>query len=498
MKRVLIMSTLLFSRILVAQDFSVDSLMGESWYGLYLNGEKAGYSVNNTSKDETGNIVLVEDAQFQINMVGVKQDMHIFSKRVYAPTGELLRIDSTVTDPAGTSEFNAVVEGDQLRLVSIIGGAPEEVVLPRPKESLADAVKHARWVLGQPAVGDTLNFTEFEPMYQKEVSGMSRIVEVEERILNGIKTRVYTVKTSLDIMGIEVVSHIDESGTTLEDVVAGIIVMRLEPEAMAKDVNYSNDVIVSNAALIDTPITNPRGRTELELLLDGPLSKDHLFNDERQFIEARGDSFRFVAHQVSLDDFEPATLPIENEEVAHWLKPTVFVQSESPKLAEKAREIVGEETNSLEVSRKLCRWVNENMRSTFSARLTNALEVLASLEGDCTEHSILFIGLARAAGLPAREVAGLVYVEGSQPGFYFHQWAKVWVGKWIDVDPTFNQPLADVTHIKLAEGDLFNQARLIPIIGNLKIRVPEQAAAADAAQKETPTAGGDDEAKKAS
>src|SRR5690606_4996156 len=102
-----------------------------------------------------------------------------------------------------------------------------------------------------------------------------------------------------------------------------------------------------------------------------------------------------------------------------------------------------------------------------SARLTNALEVLENLQGDCTEHSILFIALARAAGLPAREVAGLIYVEGDRPGFYFHQWATVWVGKWIDVDPTFDQPLADVTHIKLAEGDLLNQAKLIPIIGQI-------------------------------
>jgi transglutaminase-like putative cysteine protease len=99
------------------------------------------------------------------------------------------------------------------------------------------------------------------------------------------------------------------------------------------------------------------------------------------------------------------------------------------------------------------------------------LEVLERREGDCTEHSILFIGLARAGGLPAREVAGLVYVESPQPGFYFHQWAKVWVGTWIDVDPTFDQPLADVTHIKLGEGDLFAQAKLIPVIGRIRIEV---------------------------
>jgi len=49
----------------------------------------------------------------------------------------------------------------------------------------------------------------------------------------------------------------------------------------------------------------------------------------------------------------------------------------------------------------------------------------------------------------------------------------------VEVDPTFNQPLADVTHIKLAEGDLFEQARLIPMIGKLRVEVageePEEA-----------------------
>ena len=47
----------------------------------------------------------------------------------------------------------------------------------------------------------------------------------------------------------------------------------------------------------------------------------------------------------------------------------------------------------------------------------------------------------------------------------------VWVGAWIDVDPTFNQPVADATHIKLAEGDLMEQVRLLPVIGQLKVEV---------------------------
>jgi len=39
------------------------------------------------------------------------------------------------------------------------------------------------------------------------------------------------------------------------------------------------------------------------------------------------------------------------------------------------------------------------------------------------------------------------------------------------VDPTFGQTQADATHIMFASGDLFSQARLLNLIGSLKIEV---------------------------
>jgi hypothetical protein len=39
------------------------------------------------------------------------------------------------------------------------------------------------------------------------------------------------------------------------------------------------------------------------------------------------------------------------------------------------------------------------------------------------------------------------------------------------MDPAFGQTQVDVTHIKLGEGDLIEQARLLPVIGQLKIEV---------------------------
>jgi len=469
--------------MVVAQAVDVTPLLGKEWYGLYLHGKKAGYSFSEVTRAEDGTVTVTEDARFRGSMAGVKQDLHMFSKRTYGPDGGLIAIASEVVDPASTSVFDARVEGDALLLRSVVSGEAKEERLARPAESLEDAVKYSRWVLGAPKLGDRMTYQVFEPMYEKELEAVSTVVGVEERVLDGVTTRVYKIATRIDLLGVDSVSFVSERGTVLEDVIAGIITMRLETEETAKDVGYENDVIVSNAALVSAPIADPRGRKGLRLFLRGPISAENVYNDERQFMEASGDGYNFVSQQVSLEGLPALRAPIVNPEVQDWTKSTTFIQSDSPKMVQKAQEILAGETDAVKVSEKLCRWVYSNMKSTFSARLTNALEVLEHLEGDCTEHSVLFIGLARAAGLPAREVAGLIYVEGPQPGFYFHQWAKVWVGKWIDVDPTFNQPLADVTHIKLSEGDLFRQARIIPLIGNIKVEVlpdlPETAADAD-------------------
>ena len=50
------------------------------------------------------------------------------------------------------------------------------------------------------------------------------------------------------------------------------------------------------------------------------------------------------------------------------------------------------------------------------------------------------MALARSAGLPARTVSGLIYLNDR---FYYHAWAEVYLADWIAVDPTFDQFPAD-------------------------------------------------------
>jgi len=451
-----------------SNEMNPDDFLGEYWYGLYINGQKSGYSRSSIAKTESGYLA-EEDAQFQVTMMGVPQEMHILTKRTYAADGALREILSEVKDLGGVSVFRATVTESGLELKSKVGGAEETMSLPPPRESLSDTLKHAHWVRQNPAIGDILTFTLFEPMYKQEVSGISEIVGLEQRFIQGVQVEVYKITTALERLGIESTAYVTREGITVEDVVAGSIRMRLEDEQLAKDFEYSNDVVISNAVMVPQRIQKPRTRESLRLRLNGPLTMEHIFIDGRQRIMAEDDGFLFVS-QIQEPPEEAPELPITDPELARWIESSTFVQSDDERIIDKAREIIGDESDSWAAAQLLSAWVSANVNNVFSARLTNALEVLHSLKGDCTEHSILFIALARAVGIPAREVSGLVYIDDG-PGFYYHQWAKVWVGKWIDVDPTFDQPLADVTHIKLAEGDLFEQAKIMPIIGNLEIEV---------------------------
>jgi len=454
-----------------SETIDVSKIVGTSWYGLYMNGQKIGFAKSSVDAMGDGTVRFLQDVTFRLAMVGVKQDMKAVTTRFYSLEGPLQSVEEQVDDPQGTSVYSARVTPQGIELSSTVGGRKSTKMLPPPRETLQDAVRSTEIMRSGPLKGEKFTYYMFEPMFGKELEASSEVLGTEERIFDGVKTKVYSLKTVLQPIGMESVSYLSESGELLEDHIAGgMITMRLESEEVAKDVKYQNDTIVSNAAMVKAPIANPRERDTLHLRVRGPLSSDHLFSDAGQTFTAEGDSWLFEGRKAKAPA-TPARVPVGEVEVAQWTKPTLYVQSDDPAMIAKARAIVGEETDSLKIVEKLVRWVSDNMEATFSARLSNSLEVLQSLEGDCTEHSILLVGLARAAGVPAREVAGLIYADSPKPGFYFHQWAKVWVGEWMDVDPTFGQVFADATHIKLSEGDLVEQVRLLPVIGKISIEV---------------------------
>ena len=153
------------------------------------------------------------------------------------------------------------------------------------------------------------------------------------------------------------------------------------------------------------------------------------------------------------------------------MQPEPLVQSDDPRIAAQARQIVGRERRAGEVARLLTRWVYDDLEKKITISLPSALQVLESRSGDCNEHTVLYVALARSLGLPARSAAGVVYLRGN---FYYHAWPEVWLGQWVAVDPTFGQFPADAAHLRFVIGGLARQVELVRLIGRLQLTVVGQ------------------------
>jgi transglutaminase-like putative cysteine protease len=164
---------------------------------------------------------------------------------------------------------------------------------------------------------------------------------------------------------------------------------------------------------------------------------------------------------------DPANKGSESEMKA-FLSPELNIESDSIKVIDRARDILGIEKNPSFAALKMMGWVYENIAKKPVVSVPSALEVLRTRVGDCNEHATLLTALLRAAGIPARLCIGLVYTRDK---FFYHAWTEAYLGRWVSMDATTNQMPADVTHIKLIEGNLDKQVEIAGLIGRLKIKI---------------------------
>lgn len=151
-----------------------------------------------------------------------------------------------------------------------------------------------------------------------------------------------------------------------------------------------------------------------------------------------------------------ALLPINNPDLAQFVKPTQEIPSDNAQIMKQAREIVGDDRDAWSVARKLADWTYKNLEWKFVAS-ANATQTLATREADCSEFSQLFVAMARSVGLPARIVSGLAH---SGTSFGGHAWVEVWAGRWIELDPTWGTDFVDATHIRNDSSALLTYAAL--------------------------------------
>ena len=246
--------------------------------------------------------------------------------------------------------------------------------------------------------------------------------------------------------------------------------MTRQTPAQAKELgparSVSLDLIAQTSIPVAAPITNPERKKFLKLRLSG-------FDHSCFMLSAGRQHFSGGILEVRREPIETMgsfSLPSQDKRLVSFLQPTPFLQSDNPAIGSLAGEIIGAEKDARKAALRIKDWVYKNIAKKPTISIPNALEVLQTRKGDCNEHAVLFNALARAAGIPAKTVVGVVYMRGA---FYYHAWSEVWLDNWVSLDPVFNQFPADVTHVKFLEGDIDRQIDILRLIGNLKIAVIE-------------------------
>ena len=103
--------------------------------------------------------------------------------------------------------------------------------------------------------------------------------------------------------------------------------------------------------------------------------------------------------------------PLSAEDRAYYTAPTALVPTDGIVKAT-AKSIIGDATGDLEKARLIYDWIVLNTTRNPETRGCGLGDVASMLEmndltGKCADLNTLFVGLARAAGLPARDVYGL-------------------------------------------------------------------------------------------
>ena len=149
-------------------------------------------------------------------------------------------------------------------------------------------------------------------------------------------------------------------------------------------------------------------------------------------------------------------LPVSDASLTPFLKSTHEFSADNPDVINRAREIAGKDRDAWSVAQKLADWTYKNLTWKATA-VANASQTLATREADCTEFSQLYVSMARSLGLPARMVSGLAFSGSSFGG---HAWVEVWIGRWVELDPTWGTDFVDATHIRNTSSALVTSAAL--------------------------------------
>ncbi|HEY6838120.1 MAG TPA: transglutaminase-like domain-containing protein [Geobacteraceae bacterium] len=448
--------------------------LGERWFSITLNGERTGFTLQKVDPGAGGGYEISSEGSAKMLVLGFSREAS--SREKYWVNGDLSLKSFSVEEVIDGSPLtlSGQVTPTGIALTVEAGGKREKRLLKAKGAVFPPPALNMYPLMRGVAAGKKCRVQMLDVEAVK-IKNVDVTVIGREKLDDGtvavhLQNDLYTF-VSNDIW-------VDLAGNTVrESVRDDLIVTAAEAETSARQflveaaVTKKDLILDFSLVRIDPALARPAGLRRLAVELTGIPENVPLVQGAGQTVSrVGGDRVLFTVERPALE--VKNQLPVDAVQMGSYLESTVRIPVNSSEIAAARDAILAEAKTPVDKVGKLAHWVAETVKASV-VDSQSALDTLKSREGNCQSHARLYTALARAAGVPTRFVSGLVYVEGK--GFLYHSWAESFVGEWVPVDPTFDQVPADVTHLKLVEGD--SPEEMLPlagIVGRVRAKVVEQ------------------------
>lgn len=473
----------------------------ERAFGVYHGDAKIGFAASRRLR-APGGWMFLDQAVWRMVLQGVPQKLVSETGALVADDFSLKSFKARVDAGLAVIAAEGRVEGRDLVVRIDTAGRSYEDRIPLEKPPMLSGLVRASVAARDPRPGESFVVPVFNPL-SRGLEELEVVVEDRE-VLDTRLGRIRTWRLTEILRGsIRTRVWVDEHGETVRE--ESPLGMRMEAEPREIALALPDDAPVPD--LVRAVAVPVRGNLAAQVagnrvrvrLVNVDPAEFPLLDGGRQLLS--GDVLSVELRRMKNNGwFGGYSIPYLGGDMDAYLGPEALIQSADPEIVATARAIVGDERDVLRAARRIHRWVHENVEKRNSAGVPSAVEVLRTRSGDCNEHTVLYVALARAVGIPARIAVGLVWANarGAGPGLYYHAWPEVYAGVagiaafstpetsggWYPLDPTLGQEPADAGHLRFLTGDLDRQVDLLKLIGRLEVEVlPDDAPLAPVAEE---------------
>jgi Transglutaminase-like superfamily len=468
-----------------------------TWESCYVRGDKVGYIATTVREVHAANRQLVEvdsDSQIGIRRFGDRNQINLHTTSVETPLGEVRSFSFTTEMGGKPVTVSGKVAGRLLSLETQTGSKVEKSTMVWQTD-----------IKGFQGIEHSL---EREPMQPGEIREMAVLVPLGNRVIaasaeltarNLEETKL--LEGSQELLhidcqltlgdtkgkGLQSVIWTDKQGRSIKTFLAGIDQetfrttreQALEPpQGMHFDLGHDTVVKVDR----ELPPAGETRRAVYRVEIEGDDPSELFAHTANQQVTKLGPNTAEII--VTAPQYENPSggvaSPGDSPPTPDDSSPNNMLQSDDPTIVSMAASARGDLRDPLAVARALEAYVQRTVTDkNFTQAFATALDVADSHQGDCTEHAVLLAALARASGLPARVVMGLIYVP-REHGFAYHMWTEIYDGhRWLPLDATIGKGKIGAGYLALSTSNLKGAAEvatlisIVQLIGKLKIEAVE-------------------------